>query len=90
MEIGSTKVIWYGFISPVVPRGQSRKLHCPMDWSLQNIVKCLSDVVYRIQDTRPKWKHSGIVVRFDRLKHTLPYTEPVAMGANQNPLPRYS
>ena len=50
-----------------MPCGQSRKLH----WTWTGpftVVKCLSDAVYRIQDTLPKWKRSRIVVHFDRLK----------------------
>ena len=61
--------------SPVVPRGQSRKLHCPWTGPFK-VVKRLSDAVYRIQDTRPKRKRSRIVVHFDRLKPCTSNPEP--------------
>ena len=61
--------------NPVVPRGQSRKLHCPWTGPFK-VVKRLSDAVYRIQDTRPKQKRSRIVVHYDRLKPCASNAEP--------------
>ena len=51
--------------NPVVPRGNSCKLHSP--WvGPYKVVKCISETVYRIQDSRAPQKR--IVVHFDRLK----------------------
>ncbi len=51
--------------NPVIPKGNSRKLNSP--WvGPYKVVKCISDMVYRIQDTRTPRKR--IVVHFDRLK----------------------
>ena len=51
--------------NPVIPKGNSRKLNSP--WvGPYKVVKCISDTVYRIQDTRTPRKR--IVVHFDRLK----------------------
>ena len=57
--------------NPAVLRGQSNKFYCPWVGPFK-IVKCLSDSVYRIQDTRSR--RSRQVVHFDRLKrcHVLP------------------
>jgi hypothetical protein len=51
--------------SPVVPRGQARKLHHPWTGPYR-IVSKLSDAVYRIQHLRVRRK--CLVVHFDRLK----------------------
>ena len=51
--------------NPAVPTGQSKKLYCPWVGPFK-VVKCLSDSVYRVQDTCTKRKHQ--VVHFDRLK----------------------
>ena len=51
--------------NPAIPRGASRKLHSP--WSgPYRVIKRISDIVYRIQDTRGRKKKQ--VVHFDRLK----------------------
>ena len=50
---------------PVVPRGQSKKFHCPWSGPFR-VVSKFSDVVYRVQSTRGRRKR--IVVHFDRLK----------------------
>ena len=56
-------LVW--LLNPVTPKGKSRKLYCP--WSGPFcVVKKLSSVVYRIQDTCSRRKCQ--VVHFDRLK----------------------
>ena len=50
---------------PVVPRGQSRKLHRPWTGPFQ-VVRKLSDATYRIHNTRAR--RQRLVVHFDRLK----------------------
>ena len=52
--------------NPVVGQGIAKKLHCPWSGPFK-IIKKLSSVVYRIQDTRRARKNRK-VVRFDRLK----------------------
>ena len=52
--------------NPVIPKGAKRKLHCPWTGPFK-VVKKLSTVVYRIQETRPN-KRKCLVVHFDRLK----------------------
>ena len=61
-EIGD--LVWLH--NPVVGRGMARKLHCPWSGPFK-IIKKLSSVVYRIQDTRRARKNRK-VVHFDRLK----------------------
>jgi len=57
------ELVW--LCNPVVPKGNSKKLHSP--WvGPYKVVKCLSDTVYRIQDTRANRRRQ--VVHFDRLK----------------------
>ena len=57
------QLVW--LCNPVVPKGKSKKLLAP--WvGPYRVVKCLSDTVYRIQDTRVSRKRQ--VVHFDRLK----------------------
>ena len=51
--------------SPVIPRGHPKKLLHPWTGPWQ-IIKRLSDAVYRIQGTSGHWKR--LVVHFDRLK----------------------
>ena len=51
--------------SPAVPRGQSKKLHCPWTGPYRIVAK-LSDAVYRIQHSQAHRKRP--VVHFDRLK----------------------
>ena len=51
--------------NPVVPKGKSRKLHCPWTGPF-SVIKRISDNVYRIQDTNNKKKRQ--VIHFDRLK----------------------
>ena len=50
--------------NPVIPKGAKRKLHCPWTGPYR-IVKKLSTVVYRIQDTI---RRKRLVFHFDRLK----------------------
>ena len=52
--------------NPLIPKGAKRKLHCPWTGPFK-VVKKLSTVVYRIQDTQPN-KRKRLVVHFDRLK----------------------
>ncbi|KAL5509240.1 hypothetical protein EMCRGX_G004577 [Ephydatia muelleri] len=61
-EIGD--LVWLH--NPVVGRGMAKKLHCPWSGPFR-IIKKLSSVVYRIQDTRRARKNRK-VVHFDRLK----------------------
>jgi len=57
------QLVW--LCNPVVPKGSSRKLLSP--WvGPYKVIKCISDAVYRIQDTRPNRRRQ--VVHFDRLK----------------------
>ena len=57
------QLVW--LCNPVIPKGNSRKLHSP--WvGPYKIIKCISDTVYRIQDTQTPQKR--IVVYCDRLK----------------------
>ena len=58
--------------SSVIPKGKSRKLHCPWTGPF-SVIKRISDNVYRIQDVRNKKKRQ--VVHFDRLKPCHPNTE---------------
>lgn len=54
--------VW--LFTPAVPRGKSKKLHCP--WSgPYKVVQRLSDATYRVQHLR---NHRKQVVHFDRLK----------------------
>ena len=72
--------------STVVPRGKSRKFHCPWSGPFV-IVKILSDVVYRIQDVqRPRRRH---VVHFDRLKRcsVRPFTQSAVPESFQRDSP---
>jgi len=57
------QLVW--LCNPVVPKGRSRKLLSPWVWPYK-VIKCISDVVYRIQDTRPNRRRQ--VVHFDQLK----------------------
>ena len=57
------QLVW--LCNPVVPKGNSKKLLAP--WvGPYKVIKCLSDTVYRIQDTRVSRRRQ--VVHFDRLK----------------------
>jgi len=58
-----TTYVWLH--NPAVPRGQSKKLYCLWVGPFK-VVKCLSDSVYRVQDTRSRRKCQ--VFHFDRLK----------------------
>lgn len=51
--------------SSVIPRGQVKKLHHPWTGPFR-VVRCLSEVTYRIQDVRVRRRR--LVVHFDRLK----------------------
>jgi len=57
------QLVW--LCNPVVPKGKSKKLLAP-GVGPYKVVKCLSDVVYRIQDTRTSRKRQ--VVHFNCLK----------------------
>ena len=59
--VGQLVWLW----NPVVARGNSRKLHTPWVGPYKG-VKCISEAVYRIQDSRAPRKR--LVVHFDRLK----------------------
>ena len=64
-----------------VPRGRSKKLHCP--WSGPfSIVRRLSDAVYRIQHTKARRQRR--VVHFDRLKRCPP---DVRIPGTDQPVP---
>ena len=67
--------------SPVVPRGQSKKLHHPWigPW---HIIKRLSDAVYRIRSLKNCRKR--LVVHFDRLKLCPP---EMRLNADRQPSP---
>ena len=66
-----------------VPRGRSKKLHCP--WSGPfSIVRRLSDAVYRIQHTKARRQRR--VVHFDRLKRCPPDVR--ILGTDQPVPPR--
>ena len=56
--------------STVVPRGTAKKLHHPWTGPYR-VVKCLSDITYRIENVKSKRQRQ--VVHFDRLK---PYASP--------------
>ena len=73
--------------SPVVPRGQSKKLRHPWTGPFRMVWK-LSDAVYRIQNTQAP--RQRLVVHFDRLKSCpsdicLPVTVPPASLSTGNP-----
>jgi len=57
--------------SPAIRKGKSRKLHCPWKGPFE-VIKQISDVVYRIQDIQNKQKR--VMVHFDRLKPCDPGT----------------
>ena len=57
--------------TPAVPRGHSKKLHCPWTGPYR-VVSRLSDAVYRIQHSQLRRKR--LVVHFDRLKPCSPDT----------------
>ena len=69
--------------NPAVPQGHSRKLHCPWTGPF-TVVKRLSDVVYRIQDSRPRRRRSRIVVHFDQLKFCPPSMRGMDGGVPHN------
>ena len=79
-QFSSGDLVWLH--SPAVPRGHSRKLHCPWVGPFK-VVKRLSDAVYRIQDTRPRKRRSRVVVHFNRLK-------PCSSSIRINPIPEKS
>ena len=68
---------------PAVPQGQSRKLHCPWTDSF-TVVKRFSDVAYQIQDSRPKKRHTRVVVHLDQLKLCPPSMRGVDGGVRSN------
>ncbi|KAL5502559.1 hypothetical protein EMCRGX_G009355 [Ephydatia muelleri] len=67
--------------NPVISKGAKRKLHCPWTGPFK-VVKKLSTVVYRIQDTRPNKRN--LVVHFDRLK-PCPSMRAEIPGQNYSP-----
>ena len=69
--------------NPVIPKGAKRKLHCPWTGPFK-VVKKLSTVVYRIQDTRPN-KRKRLVVHSDRLK-PCPSMRAEIPGQDHSPL----
>ena len=79
------ELVW--LYSPVVPRGQSKKLRHPWTGPFR-VVRKLSDAVYHIQNTQAP--HQRLVVHFDRLKSRpsdirLPVTVPLASLSTENP-----
>ena len=78
------ELVW--LYSPVVPRGQSKKLRHPWTGPFR-VVRKLSDAVYRIQNTQAP--RQRLVVHFDRLKSCpsdirLPVTVPPASLSTGN------
>jgi len=69
-------LVW--LCNPAVPRGTSRKLYTPWTGPYK-IIKCLSDLVYRIQHMNRRRKK--LVVNFDRLKpyHSRTRSQPEVM-----------
>ena len=65
-----------------MPRGQARKLYCPWTGPYK-VVKISSTVVYRIQDTRGRWRRK--VIHFNRLKPYLPKSNPSSDQAVVDP-----
>ena len=61
--------------NPAMPRGQARKLYCPWTGPYK-VVKMLSTVVYRIQDTRGRRRRK--VIHFNRLKPYLSRSNPLS------------
>ena len=59
--------------NPAMPRGQAHKLCCPWTGPYK-VVKILSMVVYRIQDTRGRRRRK--VINFNRLKPYLSRSNP--------------
>ena len=68
--------------NPAMPRGQARKLYCPWTGPYK-VVKILSKVVYRIQDTRGRRRRK--VIHFNRLKPYLPKSNPSSGQAVVDP-----
>ena len=75
-------LVW--LLNPAVPKGKSRKLNCPWIGPFR-VVKKLSDIVYRIQDSCNRRKRQ--VVHFDRLKPCDPNmrTSQENVQGNQTP-----
>ena len=80
--------------NPTVPKVLSKKLYCPWIGPFK-IVKCLSDSVYRIQDTHSRRRRQ--VVHFDRLQccyvppqelhtdsHTVEHSTPDVTSRNES------
>ena len=66
--------------NPVIPKRAKRKLHCPWTGPYR-VVKKLSTVVYRIQDTN---RRKRLVVHFDRLK-PCPSMQAARPGKDHSP-----
>lgn len=71
--------------NPIVPRGSSRKLHCPWQGPFK-IVKCIGNVLYKIQDEKKLEKYR--VVHFSRLEPfrqcPIPLTPPMPLVPGQS------
>ena len=70
--------------TPAVPRGHSKKLHCPWTGPYR-VVARLSDAVYRIQHLQLRRKR--LVVHFDRLKPCSPDTRLPTSVRQPRPAP---
>ena len=69
--------------STVVPRGQSKQLHCP--WSgPYKVVKVLSEVTYQIQ--RCRGKRQRMVIHFDRSKPCPADMREIGQPTSQTPV----
>ena len=73
--------------TPAVPRGHSKKLHCPWTGPYR-VVSKLSDAVYRIQ--HPRLRRKRLVVHFDRLKACSPDTRLPTSVRRPRPAPSFS
>ena len=76
---------------PAVPRGKSKKLHCPWKGPFR-IIRKFSDVTYQIQNVRSR--RQRMVVHFNRLKYCpenvreSPHQQPEVTSSSANqPLP---
>ena len=77
-------LVW--LCNTAVPRGSSRKLYSPWTGPYK-VVKCLSDLVYRIQDIKRKRKK--LVVNFDHLKPYHSRTQDQQITSDVGTAPQY-